>query len=188
MSTSKFRTQEIVYCATFSSLMAACSWISIPTTVPFTMQTFAVFLTLMMLGGKLGSYAVVTYLLLGAVGVPVFAGMTGGLGVLFGMTGGYLLGFMAISFLYFLAVKNPMEKPVFDLTILVVGLFLCYMLGTIQFVMIYSQNVADIGVLSVLSMCVFPYIIPDLIKMGIAFALAKRLRPYVKVSQKIKVS
>lgn len=188
MSTSKFHTLEIVYCATFSSLIAACSWISIPTTVPFTMQTFAVFFTLLMLGGKLGSYAVITYLLLGAVGVPVFAGMTGGLGILFGMTGGYLLGFLAISFLFFLAIKKPMEKPIFDLTILVVGLFLCYLLGTIQFITIYSKNIAEIGMLSALSMCVFPYIIPDLVKMGISFALAKRLRPYLKVSQKIKVS
>lgn len=184
MSTSKFHTLEIVYCATFASLIAACSWISIPSTVPFTMQTFAVFFTLLMLGGKLGSYAVITYLLLGAVGVPVFAGMTGGLGILFGMTGGYLLGFLAISFLFLLAVKKPMEKPVFDITILVVGLFLCYLFGTIQFVIIYSKNVADIGILSVFSMCVFPYIIPDLIKMSIAFALAKRLRPYVKVGEK----
>lgn len=80
--------------ALFAALMAICSWVSIPTPVPFTLQTFAVFLAPGLLGGKMGTIAVGTYLLLGAVGLPVFAGFSGGIGTLLGATGGYLLGFL----------------------------------------------------------------------------------------------
>ena len=93
---SSFKTIELAYIAMFAALTAVCSWIAIPTTVPFTMQTFAVFITMLMLGGRRGFFAVLTYVLLGAAGVPVFAEFTGGLGVLFGMTGGYILGTTAL--------------------------------------------------------------------------------------------
>lgn len=181
MTTSKLRTVELTYCATFVSLIAICSWISVPTTIPFTMQTFAVFFTLFMLGGLLGTYAVAVYLLVGAVGVPVFAGFSGGMGILLGTTGGYLLGFLAISILYLVLIKNPMEKPWLDIIVLIIGQLVCYVLGTLQFVFVYGQNVGEIGVMTALGWCVLPYIIPDLIKLTLAFTLAKRLRAYVRL-------
>ena len=88
------KTKDMAYIAVFAVLIAVCSWISIPTTVPFTLQTFAVFLTVGVLGGKRGSLAVLVYILLGCVGVPVFAGFSGGIGVLAGQTGGYIVGFL----------------------------------------------------------------------------------------------
>ena len=91
MSTSAIarnKTLDMVYIALFAVLIAVCSWISIPTTVPFTLQTFGVFVTVGVLGGKRGSLAVLIYLLLGAIGVPVFAGFTGGMGIMLGNTGG----------------------------------------------------------------------------------------------------
>ena len=86
----------MVYIAVFAVLIAICSWISIPTTVPFTLQTFAVFLAVGVLGGKRGSLSVLIYILLGAVGIPVFAGFSGGFGILLGQTGGYIVGFLCI--------------------------------------------------------------------------------------------
>ena len=82
------KTYDMVYIAVFAVLMAICSWISIPATVPFTLQTFAVFLTVGVLGGKRGSMAVLIYILLGAIGIPVFAGFYGGVVPLLGNTGG----------------------------------------------------------------------------------------------------
>ena len=76
-----------------AALMAVCSWISIPTAIPFTLQTMAVFLAVGLLGGKRGTLAVTAYVLLGAVGAPVFANFSGGIGILLGQTGGYILGF-----------------------------------------------------------------------------------------------
>ena len=92
--TKKLRIVDMAYIALFAALMAVCSWISIPATVPFTLQTFAIFAALGLLGGKRGTVAVAVYLLLGAIGVPVFAGFQGGIGALLGTTGGYLLGFL----------------------------------------------------------------------------------------------
>ena len=73
-TTTRSKTYDMVYIAVFAVLIAICSWISIPMTVPFTLQTFAVFLAVGVLGGKRGSLAVLIYILLGAVGIPVFAG------------------------------------------------------------------------------------------------------------------
>ena len=93
------KTRELAYTGILAALIAVCSWISIPTAVPFTLQTFAVFLTLGLLGGRLGTLAVTVYLLLGAVGLPVFAGFHGGLGAFLGATGGYLVGFLLLAFI-----------------------------------------------------------------------------------------
>lgn len=76
---TRSKTYDMVYIAVFAVLIAICSWISIPTTVPFTLQTFAVFLAVGVLGGKRGSLSVLIYILLGAVGIPVFAGFSGAL-------------------------------------------------------------------------------------------------------------
>lgn len=102
---SRLRTLDLTYTALFAVLMAVCAWISIPVPkpmVPFSMQTFAVFAALAVLGGRRGTYAVSAYLLLGAVGLPVFAGFRGGLSVLLGSTGGYLIGFMGTALVFWL--------------------------------------------------------------------------------------
>lgn len=181
MTSSRFYTLELVYIAIFAVLIAICSWISIPTTVPFTMQTFAIFLTLLLLGGKRGTIAVIVYLLLGAVGAPVFAGFSGGFGILIGTTGGYLIGFIAITLLYWVAIKNPEEQRVLTFVILILGLIICYAFGTIWFITIYTSNVGSVGIFTALSWCVIPYIIPDLIKLALAYKLAERLRRHVNL-------
>ena len=88
------KTYDMVYIAIFAVLMAICSWISIPMAVPFTLQTFGVFMAVGILGGKRGTFAVLIYIILGAIGVPVFAGFSGGIGVLLSSTGGYIIGFL----------------------------------------------------------------------------------------------
>ena len=88
------KTHDMVFIAVFAVLMAICSWISIPMAVPFTLQTFGVFIAVGILGGKNGTLAVLIYIILGAIGVPVFAGFQGGIGVLAGSTGGYIVGFL----------------------------------------------------------------------------------------------
>ena len=99
LSASKalFSPKNIAYMALFSALTAICSWISIPTLVPFTLQTFAIFLMVGLLGTKRSLLSILIYLLLGAIGLPVFAGFSGGLGMLFGTTGGYLIGFFFLG-------------------------------------------------------------------------------------------
>ena len=87
-TSTKMKTLDMAYIGLFAVVIAICSWISIPTVVPFTLQTFAVFLAVAVLGGKRGTLSVIVYVLLGAVGLPVFSGFKGGIGVLLNTTGG----------------------------------------------------------------------------------------------------
>ena len=171
------KTLDMVYIAISAALIAVCSWISIPTTVPFTLQTFAVFFVLLALGGRRGTIATVIYVLLGAVGLPVFAGFKGGIGALLGNTGGYILGFILMGLIYMLITKIMGEKTVVTIFALVIGLAVCYAFGTAWFMYVYMRDTGAVGVMTVLSWCVIPFLIPDLLKMTLAFVISKRVRP-----------
>ncbi|MGN1314462.1 MAG: biotin transporter BioY [Lachnospiraceae bacterium] len=185
MSTSisvRMKTQDMVYIALFAVVMAICSWISIPAMVPFTLQTFGVFLAVGTLGGKRGSLAVLIYLLLGIVGLPVFSGFSGGLGYLMGNTGGYIIGFLFSSLVMWAMEYIPgKRKWVLPLSMLL-GLLVCYLFGTVWFVSVYTKNVGEIGVWTALTWCVFPYIIPDLLKILLALSICRRLASAIKLS------
>ena len=100
----------MAYIALFAVAIAICSWISVPATVPFTLQTFGVFLAAAVLGGKRGTLAVLVYLALGMAGVPVFAGFQGGMGCLLGSTGGYLIGFLFLALVMWAGgARNPVD-------------------------------------------------------------------------------
>lgn len=179
-STSKFSARDLAYIAIFAALLAICSWISIPTTIPFTMQTFGVFLTVGLLGGRRGTMAILLFLLMAAVGIPVLAGFTGGLGILLGSTGGYLLGFLLAALLLW-GMEHFFGGSLWVLGVgMVLGMTISYAFGTVWFMAVYLQTDGPIGVLTALGWCVFPYIIPDLLKIALALALTARLRRYVK--------
>ena len=169
------RTRALARAALAAALMAVCSWISLPTAVPFTLQTFALFLTLGVLGGRLGALAVGVYLLLGAVGLPVFAGFSGGLGALLGATGGYLLGFLLTALTVWGAERLwGSSAPVF-LASCLAGLGLCYLFGTVWFAAVYASSSGPVGLAAVLGWCVAPFVLPDLAKLALALALRRRL-------------
>lgn len=104
---------DLAYIALMAALIALCAWISVPLgPVPFTMQTFGIFAALGLLGGRRGTLAFLIYLLLGIVGLPVFSGFSAGAGVLFGATGGYLLGYLAAALLFWgLTAKLGQTHP-----------------------------------------------------------------------------
>ena len=144
------KTRELAYTGILAALIAVCSWISIPTAVPFTLQTFAVFLTLGLLGGRLGTLAVTVYLLLGAVGLPVFAGFHGGLGAFLGATGGYLVGFLFTALTMWGAERwLGKSAPVF-LGSAVVGQILCYLFGSVWYYAVYTSSAGPVGMFTVL--------------------------------------
>lgn len=174
------KVRDMVYIAFGAALMAICAWISIPTTIPFTLQTFGVFLIIGLLGGKRGTLSVVVYILLGAVGLPVFSNFKGGIGSLLGTTGGYIAGFLFSALLMWAVEKFFGRKMWILIVSMVAGLVVCYAFGTVWFMAVYAKNSGAIGIGAVLSMCVFPYIIPDLIKIALASLLVKTLRPYVE--------
>ncbi len=179
---TRSKTYDMVYIAVFAVLIAICSWISIPTTVPFTLQTFAVFLAVGVLGGKRGSLSVLIYILLGAVGIPVFAGFSGGFGILLGSTGGYIIGFL-FSALLMWGMEALLGKKTWVLGLsMVLGLIVCYAIGTVWFMVVYTKNSGPVELAAVLSWCVIPFIIPDLIKIALALVLSKRFSVILKLN------
>ena len=176
-----YRTIDLVYIALGAVLISVCSWISVPTTVPFTMQTFAVFFVLSALGGKRGTAAIIVYVLLGAVGMPVFAQFTSGIGILLGNTGGYIIGFIFMGLVYRLIVHFLGKKPWVEILAMVIGLTVCYAFGTAWFMIVYARANGAVGLAMVLGWCVIPFIIPDLMKLGLALTLAWRLSPVLKL-------
>ena len=158
-------------CAMLTVLLAVCAWISIPLgdrTV--SMQTLGLFMALALLGGKLGTVTVGVYLLLGAAGVPVFAGFRGGIDVLLGPTGGYLWGFFAAGVLYWI-----LERRLPDWVNMGLGLLICYGCGTVWYYFAYGSG----ALWPVVMTCVVPYLLPDLIKILLAVVLSRRLKKLV---------
>lgn len=180
-TTTRENTRDMVYIAMFAVLIAVCSWISVPATVPFTLQTFGVFVTVGVLGGKRGSLSVLVYLLLGMIGVPVFAGFSGGISCLLGSTGGYIIGFL-FSALVMWGMEMAFGKSRFVLVLsMILGLMVCYLFGTIWFMTVYARTTGAIGVMTALGWCVFPYIIPDGIKIVLAMILCKKVAQIIRM-------
>lgn len=165
------------------ALIAICSWISIPLgEVPFTLQTFAVFLAIGLLGGKLGTISVVAYVILGAIGVPVFANFTGGFGIIAGTTGGYIVGFIFSALLMWAIQHFFGNNVIASIVSMVLGLLVCYAIGTVWFMVVYANSTGAIGLGAVLGWCVVPFIIPDIVKIALAFVITNRVQKYVKVT------
>ena len=159
------KVKDLVYIAIFTSIICAMSLISIPTTVPFTLQTLGVFLCVYMLKPTDALISVSLYVLLGAIGLPVFSNFRSGFGVLVGPTGGYIFAFILMPvFGYF--IKNKTITCI-------VGLIVCYFIGSLWFLFFNTSGITSIW--KILTICVLPFIIPDILKMLLAYFLHKRL-------------
>ena len=164
-------TRDAAMIALCAAVMAVCSWISIPAAVPFTMQTFGVFLAVGLLGGRNGTLAVLIYILLGAAGLPVFSGYAGGAAKLAGPTGGYLIGFLFMIPIAGAFRRRYADRPVLTGCGMLLGLAAAYFFGTAWFV--YQMHVS---VRYALSVCVLPFIPFDLIKIVLAVLAGSAVR------------
>lgn len=172
------KARNMALCGLFTAVLAICAWISVPMgDTVITLQTFGIFLTLGLLGGKRGTVTVLVYLLLGAIGAPVFSGFRGGLGALLGTTGGYIFGFMSTSMLYWI-MTSIKDTPRIRLIAMVLGLLLCYICGSWWYMTRYL-TAAQTTLGLVLLKCVVPYLIPDTIKLTLAWILTSKLKRFV---------
>ncbi|MDD3212516.1 MAG: biotin transporter BioY [Eubacteriales bacterium] len=182
MQKNKLSTIDLVYIALFTVLIAVCAWISIPSAVPFTLQTFGVLCTLGLLGGKRATFAILVYILLGAVGIPVFSGFRGGIGILLGNTGGYLLGFLVSGLVYWLLTTLLGEKPWVRMVGMLLALVSCYVFGTAWFMILYTHTTGPIALSTALGWCVIPFLLPEVAKTALAFfmvhAIPKRVKAF----------
>lgn len=176
----KLTTADMALIPLFAVLIAVCAWIAIPSAVPFTLQTLGLFMALGLLGGRRGTLAVLLYLLLGLAGIPVFSGFRGGLGMLAGITGGYLIGFLFAALMYWAVTRRRSGSLPVMILGMILGLLTDYAFGTAWFMLFYAKAYGAIGLWAALSMCVIPFILPDLVKLALALALSKALPKRVK--------
>lgn len=159
------KTKDLITCSLFAALTAACSYIFIPlpfSPVPMNLALLPLFVAGALTGARNGLIAAVVYVLLGAIGLPVFNGGTGGLAVLAGPTGGYIVGYLACAYLSG-KIKNPAG--------MIAGLLSCYTLGTLWF-----SFLTGTGIIAALALCVVPFLIGDGLKIAAATALVSRLK------------
>lgn len=173
----RVRIKKMLYIALFAALMAVSAWISVPTPIPFTLQTFTFFLALMLLGGASGAIMSVIYIAIGLVGLPVFAGFGSGAGYLLGASGGFILSFPLAALLFLLLESAFRKGKKRKLIYAALSLVVIYVIGSLWFSLVYSGGE---GLLATLAVCVFPYVIPDAIKILIAYYVSDRLKIFLK--------
>lgn len=178
MKKKALSSKAAVFPAFFAALICVSAWICIPAAVPFTMQTFAVSLCGVLLGAKRGAAAVCIYILLGIIGLPVFSGFKSGAAVLLGATGGYTLGFIPLAAIPGFFCSHFGRKLPVMLISMTAGLLVCYAFGTAWYMAVYLSSPKSLG--AVLSSCVLPFIIPDIIKVFLATLCSKKAEKFIK--------
>ena len=172
------KTKNLVLCAVCAAITCVLAPLSIPISgmIPITLATFAVMLSGILLGGRLGALSQVIYLIIGAVGVPVCAGFTPALPKLLGPTGGYLVGYIPLAFvcgaIYSMWGKKSrgVKKYAFMLLGMIAGTVVLYAFGTAWFCILNH-----VDVIYALTLCVVPFLIGDAIKIAVVMILAPQL-------------
>lgn len=165
--------RKMVYASMFAAMVAVGAYIKIPvpvSPVPITLQTFFILLAGAMLGARWGTISVIVYLLLGIAGLPVFSGGSSGLGMFFGPTGGYLIGFALGAFVIgYLCDRYGREKIHFNILFMLSGLFVIYSLGVLQL-----MNIATLSFPEALALGLIPYIPGAILKLLAASIITSR--------------
>ena len=170
----KLNVRKMVLCSLFASLMGVCSWIAVPVPpIAVTLQTFGVLMALGILGGKWGTVSILLYLLMGILGLPVFAGFRGGISALLDATGGFLWGFLVGGLVY-----NGTEK-LGKLPAMVLCQLICYFCGCLWF----RYWAGNVGIGASVLTCVIPYLIPDGLKLWLAWHLSNRIGRQLKMKE-----
>lgn len=175
MNKQTVSTKTLVTTGMFTAIIAVLSILEIPmpSGVPITLQTFAVALCGFVLGWKQGTLCAFLYVLLGAIGLPIYAGMTGGLGKLFGVTGGFLIGFLPMAALC--GLKNNSSNKVLPVFLGLVGLVICHIFGGIQFSLLTGNSF-----ISAMLLVSVPYLMKDILSTVGAYAVSLALRNGLK--------
>ena len=173
----KLSTKEICYVALFTAVIAVMAQISIPMPlgVPMTMQTFAITLAAVVLGAKLSTFSTLIYILIGAIGVPVLAGFSGGLDKFVGPTGGFLISFPLMAFIIGFGVEHRKAFRRAYVVALVVGTVANYVVGVVMFCVLTKSPV-----MTGITACVVPFIPTAIIKAILASVLGFEIRKRLK--------
>ncbi|MCR5327268.1 MAG: biotin transporter BioY [Saccharofermentans sp.] len=180
---------DLVLISISAALITVCSWISIPLgPVPFTLQTLGILAVMLTCGGRRGTISILVYLALGACGVPVFAGFKGGVTAFLGTTGGFLIGFVFAGLVYWLLeglvfrklMTNTVKTWIFGAVNSVIFEVVMYVIGVIWFMTVYAAQTGPVGLAAVMTWCVWPFIIPDIVKLVVAVIIGERAGKLVR--------
>lgn len=165
------KTYSLAVTALMAALICVLAPLSIPIgPVPISLTNFVIYLSLYILDWKKGTISYLIYLFIGLVGLPVFSGFTGGISKLAGPTGGYIIGFIPMAIIAGLAI-DKFQKRWVHFAGMLIGTAICYILGTVWFCI-----QSDSAPAAALSICVFPFIPGDIIKMLIVVSAAPKIR------------
>ena len=165
-----------VYASLLAALTAVGAYIAIPIgPVPIVLQNLFILLAGLLLGPNWGSASVAVYLLAGILGLPVFAGGTGGIGRIVGPTGGYLLGFLPAVYLIGLISKKGGQKTLMDVAAMIAGTIVIYACGVA-----WLKTLTGMTLAKTLAVGMYPFLIGDAIKIAAALPIARGLRPIIE--------
>lgn len=171
----KSRTYRLAMTAVMTAVICILAPFSIPIgPVPVSLANLAIFLSVYLLGWKAGTVSLLLYLLLGIAGLPVFSGFSAGPGVLIGPTAGYIAGYIPMAVIAGIVIERYESRPL-QFCGMLLGTAVCYALGTAWFCILMKT-----GVIAALSLCVFPFIPGDIVKMFIAMLLGGTLNKRMK--------
>jgi biotin transport system substrate-specific component len=175
---SSNQLRMMVYASLFAALTAVGAFLAIPIgPVPIVLQNMFVYLAGLLLGGRWGLASVGVYLLAGACGLPVFAGGLGGISRFIGPTGGYLIGYLPTVFLIGKMSQKANPRIVSDVLAMICGTLVLYACGVSWLKIVTGMSPAK-----ALALGMYPFLIGDALKIAAAAAIAKSLRPIVRVS------
>ena len=173
MKLNKISTKDLTQIALMAAVTCILGPLAIPIgPVPISLTNLAIYFSLYLLGTKKGTISYVVYMIIGLIGLPVFSGMQGGPQKLFGVTGGYIIGFVFMALIAGFFIETWQDKKWLHLAGMILGTAVCYVFGTVWFLFM-TEGYTIMGALAV---CVFPFIPGDLIKMVLAMLIAPQIK------------
>lgn len=171
MEAKQLSTRDLCMIGLWAAIISIMAQLTIPMPkgVPMTMQTFGITITAVALGAKKGGLATLIYVLLGMIGLPVFAGFSGGIGNVVGPTGGFILSFPIMAFVIGLGSNG--KNKIFFVTMLVIGTLINYILGVIGFCGVTGSSIMD-GIMA----CVIPFIPTTIIKAIVGSVIGLQIK------------
>jgi biotin transport system substrate-specific component len=163
--------RAIAEVALFTALICVCACIALPTAVPATLQTLAIYLAVCVLGGKKAVICIICYLAIGSIGLPVFGAMAGGVGVIAGPSGGFLISFILLPVCAAVAGKFVRGERLALFLGLGVGTVLCYLAGAVQY-----SAVTGVSYASALAVCALPFLLVDAVKLTVGVLVGCRVK------------
>ncbi|WP_430536632.1 biotin transporter BioY [Listeria rocourtiae] len=175
------KLKQLIINALFAVIIAILAQITIPIgPIPLTGQTFAVGLAATILGARNATISVAVYIVLGAIGVPVFAGMTAGLGIIFGPTGGFLIGFLFNAYITGYLIEKTNFNMLYAIFANIIGTFV-----TLLFGVIWLKFSGDFSWTTAFTAGAIPFIIPGILKAVFAALVGISIRKRLVVSKLI---